>query len=90
MLLFGDSSKGEEEGLNRVGLSLGLPRWLSGKESTCHCRRHKESDTTEQAHVHGLSVTYPMDVPKVGWDRLMKTHFIVYLKIRFNRASFTS
>ena len=22
------------------GLSTGLPRWLSGKESTCQCRRH--------------------------------------------------
>ena len=24
-------------------LIIGLPRWLSGKESTCQCRRHKRS-----------------------------------------------
>ena len=23
-----------------LSLSLGLPRWFSGKESTCQCRRH--------------------------------------------------
>ena len=73
MLLFGDGGREEEEGLNRVGLSLGLPRWLSGKKSTCQCRRHKESDTTEHALIHRLSVTYSRDVPKVAWGRLMKT-----------------
>ena len=26
---------------NQVDLRLGLPRWLSGEESTCQCRRHK-------------------------------------------------
>ena len=30
-----------------------------------------------------------MDIPKVAWDRLVKTHFIVDLKIRLNRASST-
>ena len=30
----------DECNINRLGL-FGLPRWHSGKESTCQCRRHK-------------------------------------------------
>ena len=26
---------------DKGGLFMGLPRWLSGKESTCRCRRHR-------------------------------------------------
>ena len=41
---------------HQVTNSLGLPRWLSGKESTCQCRRHKR---------HGFDPW----VSKISWSR---------------------
>ena len=29
----------------RYWFTLGLPGWLSGKESTCKCRRHRDTDS---------------------------------------------
>ena len=54
------SEEGSPLALGPTPIQYGLPRWLSGKEPTCQCRRHsrllvgcspwghKESDTTEQ------------------------------------------
>ena len=36
-----DKDTTRKENYRSISLKMGLPRWLSGKESTCQCRRCK-------------------------------------------------
>ena len=50
---------------------MGLPRWCSGKESTCQCRRHKRGG-------------FDPWVGKIPWSRKWQTT-PVFLPVKFHR-----
>ena len=46
--------------LPKVRIIKGLPRWLSGKESTCQCRRHNVSSILGPERSPGIGNGIPL------------------------------
>jgi len=57
--------------LKQVGISIGLPRWLSGKESSCQCERHR----------------FGLWVGKVPWRRKWQSTLVFLTRIAHGQGA---
>ena len=59
----------EEKPLNALSLGLGLPRWLSGKESACQCKSRRFDLGLEDPLEEKIATHSSIATREIPWKR---------------------